>query len=123
MPYVTTTDGLSLYYTDTGSGIPVLCLSGLTRDHRDFSYVAPYLAPPNRDGLRMICMDYRGRGKSDWTDPATYTIPQEAQDAVTLMDHLGIDKAAILGTSRGGLIAMGLAAGARDRLLGVALND
>ncbi|MGB0439991.1 MAG: alpha/beta fold hydrolase, partial [Paracoccaceae bacterium] len=52
-----------------------------------------------------------------------YTIPQEAQDAVTLMDHLGIDKAAILGTSRGGLIAMGLAAGARDRLLGVALND
>jgi len=39
------------------------------------------------------------------------------------MDHLGLDRAAILGTSRGGLIAMGLAATAKDRLLGVCLND
>jgi pimeloyl-ACP methyl ester carboxylesterase len=69
-------------------------------------------------------MDYRGRGRSDWAaDHTTYAIPIEARDALELLDHLGIAKAAILGTSRGGLIAMGLAATAPDRLLGVCLND
>jgi pimeloyl-ACP methyl ester carboxylesterase len=68
-------------------------------------------------------MDYRGRGASDWTGPATYTVPQEGKDALDLLDHLGVDRAAILGTSRGGLIGMMLAAVARPRLLGLCLND
>ncbi|MGX9356612.1 alpha/beta fold hydrolase [Roseobacteraceae bacterium S113] len=118
MPHFTTSDGVSLYYSDHGTGQPVLCLSGLTRDSRDFDYVAPFLA-----GHRMICMDYRGRGKSEHADPSTYTIPREGQDAMELLAHLGIAQAAILGTSRGGLIAMGLAATVPDALLGVALND
>lgn len=50
----------------------------------------------------MIRMDYRGRGQSDWTDHASYTIPIEGRDAVELLDHLGLKQAAILGTSRGG---------------------
>ena len=118
MPEFTAPDGTRLFYTDDGDGLPLLCLAGLTRDHRDFGYLAPHL-----HGVRMICLDYRGRGNSAWADPATYTIPQEGMDAIALLDHLGIAKAALLGTSRGGLIAMGLAAGARDRLSGVALND
>ncbi|MEC3861410.1 alpha/beta hydrolase [Mesobacterium sp. TK19101] len=118
MPKFTANDGLSLHYLDEGDGIPLLCLAGLTRDTQDFDYLAPHL-----DGVRLIRMDYRGRGQSDWGDPKTYTIPQEGLDAVTLLDHLGLEKAAILGTSRGGLIAMGLAATVRDRLIGVALND
>lgn len=118
MPHFTTSDGLSLHYTDEGEGPPVLCLAGLTRDGRDFEFVAPHLSD-----VRLIRMDYRGRGKSDWGDPATYQIPVEARDAVELLDHLGIEKAAVLGTSRGGLIAMFLADKAKDRLLGVALND
>lgn len=118
MPRFTTSDGLSLHYKDEGTGLPLLCLSGLTRDTQDFDYVAPHLT-----GVRLIRMDYRGRGQSDWADPATYTIPQEAQDALALLDHLDLPKAAILGTSRGGLIAMALAAGAKDRLIAVALND
>lgn len=118
MPNFTTHDGLSLHYTDEGTGIPVLCLSGLTRDLHDFDYVAPYLSE-----TRLIRLDYRGRGRSDWGDPQSYTIPTEGLDALALLDHLGIEKAAILGTSRGGLIAMGLAATVKDRLLGVALND
>ena len=118
MPRFLASDGTGLYYSDTGDGLPLLCLAGLTRDHRDFSYLAPHLT-----GVRMICLDYRGRGRSDWADPATYTIPQEGLDAVTLLDHLGLKRAAVLGTSRGGLIAMALAATVRDRLLGVALND
>ncbi|MGB1234240.1 MAG: alpha/beta fold hydrolase, partial [Planktomarina sp.] len=114
----TSFDGTEQYYTDTGSGTPILCLSGLTRNSNDFRFVAPQLA-----GYRMITMDYRGRGQSDWADPATYTIPVEAQDALALLDHLRIEAAAIIGTSRGGLIAMGLAAMFKQRLLGVCLND
>jgi pimeloyl-ACP methyl ester carboxylesterase len=116
----TATDGVSLHFTDEGprDGKAVLCLSGLTRNGTDFDYVAPHLSD-----VRLIRMDYRGRGKSDWADPATYTVPVEAGDALALLDHLGIARAAVLGTSRGGLIAMVLAATAKGRLTGVCLND
>ncbi len=117
MPHFTAQDGTRLYYTDTGGGLPVLALAGLTRNTADFDHVAPHL------NCRLIRMDYRGRGQSDWADPESYTIPQEAQDALALLDHLNIEKAGIIGTSRGGLIGMVLAATAKDRLLGVALND
>ncbi len=110
--------GTRLHYKDDGKGVPVLCLSGLTRNSTDFDYVAPHLA-----GVRLIRMDYRGRGRSEWADPSTYTIPIEAMDALMLLDHLGVDRAAILGTSRGGLIAMTLAATAKDRLSGACLVD
>ena len=68
-------------------------------------------------------MDVRGRGGSDWGDPATYQVPVEAADVVTLLDHLGLDRVTILGTSRGGLVAMVMAAMARDRIAGVIFND
>lgn len=119
MPHFKSSDGLNLFYTDEGQGLPVLALSGLTRNSRDFDFVAPHLK-----GVRLIRMDYRGRGNSDYDENwVSYAIPREAQDAIELLDHLGVEKAAILGTSRGGLIGMVLAATARDRLLGVALND
>jgi len=118
MTRFSTFDGLTLAYSDVGKGLPVLCLAGLTRNGSDFDYVAPHLAD-----VRMIRLDYRGRGMSEWADPATYTVPVEAQDVVALLDHLELDKVAVLGTSRGGLIAMLLAATAKDRLLGVCLND
>jgi len=111
-------DGVQLAYRDAGAGLPVIALAGLTRNSKDFDFVAPHLA-----SVRLIRPDYRGRGASDWADPATYVIEQEARDVLTLMDHLGLEKAAFLGTSRGGLISMVLAATARERLLGVCLND
>ncbi|MBP0482565.1 alpha/beta fold hydrolase [Sagittula salina] len=120
MAEFTTTDGVRLFYADEGAGLPLLCLAGLTRDGRDFDFVAPHLLEM---GVRLIRLDYRGRGRSDRAPWETYTIPVEGRDAVELLDHLGLEKAAVLGTSRGGLIAMGLATGAKDRLLGVALND
>ena len=119
MPRFTTSDGLSLHYTDQGTGLPIVCLAGLTRNGADFDYVAPFLSD-----VRMIRLDYRGRGQSQWADDyLTYTIPLEGRDCVELMNHLELERAAILGTSRGGLIAMGLAATVKDRLIGVALND
>ncbi|WP_188715138.1 alpha/beta fold hydrolase [Paracoccus acridae] len=116
--FFTADDGARLAYSDQGEGLPVLCLAGLTRNMGDFDYLAPHLS-----GVRLIRMDYRGRGQSDRTGAATYTVPQEGKDALALLDHLGVDRAAILGTSRGGLIGMLLAAVARDRLLGLCLND
>ncbi len=119
MPRFTAPDGAELHFTDDGSGTAVLALSGLSRNGSDFDYLAPHLPA----GVRFIRMDYRGRGQSDWTGAETYTIPTEATDALALLDHLGIPQAAILGTSRGGLIAMGLATFAKDRLSGVCLVD
>ncbi len=118
MPGFKAPDGTALYFTDEGEGPVILALSGLTRNGTDFDYVAPHLK-----GVRLIRLDYRGRGKSAWADPATYTIPTEAADALALLDHLGLERAAILGTSRGGLIAMALAATAKDRLTGACLVD
>ena len=118
MPRFTAADGTGLHYTDEGDGLPLLALAGLTRNGTDFDYVAPHLR-----GVRLIRLDYRGRGRSDWAEPETYKVPVEAKDALALLDHLGLASAAILGTSRGGIIGMGLAAHAPDRVLGLALND
>lgn len=116
---VTTSDGLKLHYSDDGSGPVVLCLAGLTRNSGDFGFVLPFLKD-----YRVICMDYRGRGQSDYaSDIGTYSIAQEGADAIRLLDHLGVECATILGTSRGGLIAMLLAATHPKRLNGLILND
>lgn len=63
--FFTADDGAKIAYQDEGEGLPVLCLAGLTRNMADFDYVAPYLS-----GVRLIRMDYRGRGQSDYTGAA-----------------------------------------------------
>jgi len=118
MDFFTADDGAKIAYLDEGTGVPVLALAGLTRTVHDFDYMAPHL-----DGIRLIRMDYRGRGQSEWTGQASYSVPREGADALQLLDHLGIERAAILGTSRGGLIGMFLAATAKDRMTGLCLND
>lgn len=118
MPFFPAPDGARLWFTEEGAGLPLLALAGLTRNGGDFDHLAPHL----RD-VRLIRLDARGRGRSDFTGPQTYTVPVEAGDALALLDHLGIARAAVLGTSRGGIVAMMMAHRARDRLLGVALND
>lgn len=120
MAQFTTSDGLTLYYDDTGGAGPVvLCLSGLTRNSTDFDYVMPHMT-----GARVIRMDYRGRGKSDWAqDFTTYNLAREATDALELLDHLTLTQTAILGTSRGGLIALALMDMAPERITGVCFND
>jgi len=119
MARFTSSDGLSLHYEDAGAGQPVLCLAGLTRNSADFQFLLPHLA-----GCRVIRPDYRGRGQSDpASDFTTYNILTEGRDAVELLDHLGLPSVTVIGTSRGGLIAMALAHLCPDRLAGVVLND
>lgn len=112
-------DGARLAYNDEGQGIPLLALAGLTRDSRDFDYLERRLPP----GVRLIRLDSRGRGGSQWTGAATYTVAQEAQDVIALLDHLALPQVAIIGSSRGGLLGMVIAATHRQRLLGLCLND
>lgn len=119
MQHVTTADGLKLAYDVTGEGHPLLCLPGLTRNMEDFEPICEAFA----HRAQIVRMDFRGRGASDWGDPALYQVAQEAADVITLLDHLGLSRATILGTSRGGLVALVLAAIARPRIAGVIFND
>lgn len=112
-------DGANLAYRDDGEGLPLLALAGLSRDGRDFDYLARHLP----HDIRLLRLDCRGRGSSDWTGPESYNVGQEAQDALALLDHLGIERAAIIGSSRGGLQGMAIAATQKHRLLGLCLND
>lgn len=111
-------DGANLAFSDVGTGRPVLALAGFTRNRRDFDYLARHL----RD-VRLIRLDSRGRGESDWTGVDTYNPVQESKDALALLDHLGIRRAAIIGSSRGGILAMLMAMTAAERVAGVCLND
>ena len=120
MQYVTADDGLRLAYDDQGSGPALLCLPGLTRNMADFEPVVAHFA----HRARIIRMDFRGRGASDHDpDFHNYTVLREGADVLNLLDHLGLDRAAILGTTRGGLVAMTLAGAHADRLAGVCFND
>lgn len=117
-------DGLRLYARDYGAErggpLPVLCLSGLTRNARDFESIAPRLSLTRR----MICPDYRGRGRSQYaTDPKSYRPDVELDDVLLLLDQLAIPRVAVIGTSRGGIVAMVMAAKAKERLAGICFND
>ncbi|WP_417672778.1 alpha/beta fold hydrolase [Pseudodonghicola sp.] len=121
MSFFTTSDGKRLFYTDTGpeGARPILCLAGLTRNSDDFSFVAPHLTD-----YRLIALDTRGRGQSEYDpDYMNYNVIRESHDAIELLDHLDLDRVTVLGTSRGGLIAMALAASHPERLRAVVLND
>jgi len=118
LDFVHADDGARLAYRDEGAGLLVLALAGLTRDHRDFDDLAVHLAD-----VRLIRLDYRGRGQSSWTGADTYTVAREARDVIALLDHLGLERVSILGSSRGGLIGMALAATVPGRIAGLCLND
>jgi len=119
MPSFQAGDGTRLAYRVDGQGLAVLALAGFTRDSRDFDDLARHLP----GDVQLIRLDSRGRGASGWADPASYCVAQEARDALALLDHLGVARAGIIGSSRGGLLGLVIAATARHRLLGLCLND
>ena len=116
-------DGTRLHARDYGTpehGLtPVICLPGLTRNAKDFETIAPLLARSRR----VLALDFRGRGSSGRADPATYRPDQEVADTLAVLDHLGIGRFGIIGTSRGGIAAMVMAARALPRMAGVLFND
>jgi pimeloyl-ACP methyl ester carboxylesterase len=121
-----TADGLRVHYRNyppsgVETGVPVLCLHGLTRNLRDFEELAPRISGLGR---RVITASQRGRGLSD-PDPVVerYNPGVYAADMLALLDRLGIGRAAFIGTSMGGLMTMIAAALAPDRIAAAVLND
>lgn len=124
--FIRTADGLSLHIRSYGEDLPsppVVCLPGLTRNSRDFHQLAVILSQ-SANPSRVITVDSRGRGLSDRdSDKSHYALPVEALDVITVLDTLAIDRAAFIGTSRGGLILHLLTASHPERLAAVVLND
>ncbi len=119
-----TDDGLRLFARDYSPSLssltPLLCLPGLTRNSKDFETIAPWLAQTRR----IIAPDFRGRGLAQYaSDPASYRPDIELIDMISLLNFLKIDRVAIVGTSRGGIVGMLMAALFHDRLAGLFLND
>lgn len=104
--------------------LPVVCLPGLSRNARDFHGLALHLSRGAEPARKVVVFDYRGRGRSDHDrDWRNYDIPTETADVLAGLTALGIERAAFVATSRGGLIVFALA-GARPAALGpVVLND
>jgi pimeloyl-ACP methyl ester carboxylesterase len=103
---------------------PVLCLAGLSRNSRDFIALGSFLSSHPLEPRRVVALDYRGRGLSDAEpDWRRYTPVIEAQDVLAVTAALGIDGAVLVGTSRGGLIAMLLGALRPGLMAGAVLND
>ncbi len=121
---LTAQDGRSLYAREygpvTGGAVPVLCLPGLTRNHRDFHRLAQRLA---RD-RRVVCPDMRGRGRSDWDpSPRNYRPEVLLLDVIHIITAFRLHPCVLIGTSLGGLLSMGVAVVEPRTVAGIVLND
>ncbi len=120
-----TRDGLNLHaaiLVGASQSAPVVCLPGLTRPARDFHPLARFLR--GRTDRSVICLDYRGRGGSDWDpDWRHYSFPVELADILFVLEQLAVTSAFFVGTSRGGLHGMTIAAMRPELVKGLVLND
>ena len=112
------------YGRDDAPGRPLLCLPGLTRNGRDFHDLAVALSTHPTHARTVYCLDFRGRGRSEWDkDWRNYSPYIELLDVAAFLTLRGLTEVAVLGTSRGGIVTMLLAV-MRPSALGCAiLND
>src|SRR5262249_24657036 len=126
--FVTAHDGLRLHVREwtlmRRSGHPVFCLPGLARNGAEFETLATLLAQDATPARRVLALDSRGRGQSEYDrNPANYNLKIELLDLLDVLTALGIAKAVFVGTSRGGLLSMLLAAARPAAIAGCVLND
>ncbi|HJU76464.1 MAG TPA: alpha/beta hydrolase [Sphingomicrobium sp.] len=121
--HFTVRDGLRLHYRDypgSRDRPPLLCLHGLTRNARDFAELAERYSPR----FRVIALEFRGRGQSDYDPlPARYMPLTYANDVIELLDQLEIPRAIFIGTSLGALVTMLLAVMSPQPIAAAILND
>jgi pimeloyl-ACP methyl ester carboxylesterase len=126
--FIRAPDGLRLHLRDygdpRGKRLPAICLPGLSRNSSDFHALAEALAADPAASRRVIALDFRGRGLSDY-DPNSlnYDVPVELLDVLAVVTALELAPALFIGTSRGGLVAMAMAAKHPRAMAGVVLND
>jgi pimeloyl-ACP methyl ester carboxylesterase len=118
-------DGLRLHYHDyprpDATRLPLVCLPGLARCADDFGLVA---AAAQNAGRRVLALDYRGRGRSEWDkDWRNYDLDVEQEDIFTILEDAGVSRAVFLGTSRGGLHTMRIAVARPEVVRAAILND
>ncbi len=102
---------IQIYYEDYGQGPPLIMILGLGQDIATWNFQISELSKH----LRLIVFDNRDSGKSSRSSQ-NYTTQIMAQDILGLMDHLGIDRTHLLGTSLGGMIAQQVALMAPERV-------
>jgi pimeloyl-ACP methyl ester carboxylesterase len=109
-------DGFRLHVEQTGEGVPILFIHEFAGDHRSWSPQVRHLSP------RYKCITYAARGypPSDVpSGPAAYSQDHAVQDALAVLDGLGVDRAHIVGLSMGGFCALHLALRHADRVVSV----
>jgi len=123
--YISAQDGLQLYARDyrplKQTARSIICLSGLTRNSKDFDGFASSL---KLKGHRVVSLDYRGRGKSDYdTDWTNYHPRIYASDIFHVLSALGLHGCTMVGTSLGGIMSMVLCVSAPGLVHSLILND
>jgi pimeloyl-ACP methyl ester carboxylesterase len=117
MPYATTAQGVRIAYQTRGDGPALVLLAGQANNHHWWDGVRDDFA-----GSRTtITLDYRGTGDSDKPE-GPYTTEQFANDAVAVLDGLGVDRADVYGTSMGGRVAQCLAVHHPERVRALVLG-
>jgi pimeloyl-ACP methyl ester carboxylesterase len=115
-------DGLTLHIQEWGEGplLPLLCLPGLVRTTGDFADFAGRYGGERR----IVSLDYAGRGESGRSqDVARYRPENCLRDVLDVCAALHLHRVVVIGTSFGGLLAMGIAVMRPGLLAGVLLND
>lgn len=126
--FVTAPDGLKLHVRSYGPrlapNLSVVCLPGLARSAADFHDLALALAADAQAPRRVLALDYRGRGLSEYDrEPRNYNLTIELADLQAVLTALDVAPAVLIGTSRGGLLAMMLGSARPAAIAGVVLND
>lgn len=104
MSHAATSDGTRIAYRTSGSGAPLLLLSGQASSHLWWTRVRAEFDAYRR----VVTLDYRGTGDSVAL-PGPYSTQGFAEDAIAVLDHLGIERADVYGTSMGGRVAQWIA--------------
>ncbi|NMN57451.1 pimeloyl-ACP methyl ester carboxylesterase [Xanthobacter sp. SG618] len=119
MAYVTTDDGVKLYYEEAGSGTPVILVHEFAGDLRSYETQLRYLGKR----YRVIAFNARGYPPSDVPpDVSSYSQARAADDIVSVMDGLGIAKAHVIGLSMGGFATLHFGIRHHDRALSLCIG-
>lgn len=107
-------------------GTPILCLSGLVRNSDDFHKLSQFLVgnPLIPEGRRIVCLDYRGRGRSDRApDWRSYTPQTYLSDIRHVLAALDLGRVVVFGVSLGGILAMAMGTSMASAIAGAVLID
>ncbi|MGP0090554.1 MAG: alpha/beta fold hydrolase [Xanthobacteraceae bacterium] len=126
--FVNAPDGRKLHVRSYGergvNTLPAVCLPGLARTGLDFDPLARALAGRPEHQRLVLALDYRGRGRSEYDpDPRNYNVAVEIADLRAVLTACGVERAVFIGTSRGGILTMLLAASHKAVFGGAILND